>query len=147
MPKKVEHDSFFKNRRGQTLDTLLEGRRGDAIAANGAVPADSRSVGPTTPNTTATTDGDRRPREATMPGILKKSPSQLTNGKVAAVGKERSIDRPPDGRGRPRRTAAAAAPAANGGKPARSLVGSESGLTNYEDDNTSLGGWRWLRLF
>jgi hypothetical protein len=119
-----DSSAFFKTSRGVPLETLLE-----ASVADGAI-------------MTATGDSERRHRQEPTPGILKKSPALQTNTVVTplsngcgfkAAGKGRPAARPQENGGRPRRPAA---------KPARSVVGSESGLTNYEDDNTSIGGWR-----
>jgi hypothetical protein len=123
MPKEEAGDrsAFFKTSRGVPLETLLEA--GDVTI-------------------TATGDSERRQRNGTTPGILKKKPALQTDiavtplangGGFKAAGKGRPVARPPENGGRPRRPVA---------KPARSVVGSESGLTNYEDDNTSIGGWR-----
>ncbi len=115
--------AFFKTSRGVPLETLLEAGGGDVTV-------------------TATGDSERRHRQEPTPGILKKSPALQANavvtplsngGGLKAAGKGRPAARPQENGGRPRRPAA---------KPARSVVGSESGLTNYEDDNTSIGGWR-----
>ncbi len=116
-----DSSAFFKISRGVPLETLLEA--GDVTI-------------------TATGDSERRHRQEPTPGILKKSPALQTDtvvtplangGGFKAAGKGRPVARPQENGGRPRRPAA---------KPARSVVGSESGLTNYEDDNTSIGGWR-----
>ncbi len=116
-----DSNAFFKTSRGVPLETLLEA--GDVAI-------------------TAAEDSERRQRNEPTPGILKKSPAiqvetlvtPLANGGgLKAAGKGRPVARPQENGGRPRRPAA---------KPARSVVGSESGLTNYEDDNTSIGGWR-----
>jgi hypothetical protein len=119
-----DSNAFFKTSRGVPLETLLEtGVAGDVTV-------------------TATEDSERRHRQEPTPGILKKSPALQANtvvtplangGGIKAAGKGRPAARPQENGGRPRRPAA---------KPARSVVGSESGLTNYEDDNTSIGGWR-----
>jgi hypothetical protein len=116
-----DSSGFFKTSRGLPLETLLEA--GDVTI-------------------TATEDSERRHRQEPTPGILKKSPAIQTDtvvtplangGGLKAAGKGRPVARPQENGGRPRRPAT---------KPARSVVGSESGLTNYEDDNTSIGGWR-----
>jgi hypothetical protein len=118
-----DNNAFFKTSRGVPLKTLLEA--GDVTI-------------------TATEDSERRHRQEPTPGILKKSPAIQADiavtplskgGGLKAAGKGRPVARPQENGGRPIRRPAA--------KPARSVVGSESGLTNYEDDNTSIGGWRW----
>jgi hypothetical protein len=127
MPKGEPGDSnaFFKTSRGVPLETLLEASVADDVTI------------------TATGDAERRHRQEPTPGILKKSPALQTDtvvtplsngGGLNAAGKGRPVARPQENGGRPIRRPAA--------KPARSVVGSESGLTNYEDDNTSIGGWR-----
>ncbi len=118
-------NAFFKTSRGVPLETLLEASVADDV------------------NITATGDSERRQRQEPTPGILKKKPAIQTEtvvtplangGGLKAAGKGRPAARPQENGGRPIRRPAA--------KPARSVVGSESGLTNYEDDNTSIGGWR-----
>jgi hypothetical protein len=144
MPEDLETNAFFHTSRGLPLDTLLD----DPTLTNAA---------PTASSTPATTDTMERRTPA--PGILKKRAVQQLpvsdslvphNGggsilKTSSGRRRRGLEkrdsqrpvgnRPPtEEGGRIRREATPV--------PARSAVGSESGLTNYEDDNTSLGGWR-----
>jgi hypothetical protein len=119
-----DNNAFFKTSRGVPLEAFLEASVADDVTI------------------TATGDSERRHRQEPTPGILKKSPAIPTDtvvtplsngGGLKAAGKGRPVARPQENGGRPRRPAA---------KRARSVVVSESGLTNYEDDNTSIGGWR-----
>ena len=144
--KSLTPNGFFLASRGRPVNGVVHGPRTSVFepvlngckGATGAVTDAAAADQPIRERVAAT---DQPIRERVVAGILKKQtngvPAAMNGGSSTKIARQdsqmRSSLKADSGGPNTRRRPA---------KAARSLGGSDSGLTNYEDDNTSLGGWR-----